>query len=208
MSRRANLAFGIVLVLVGLGGIVATSVLHQVYYFGGVGWRPAEIPGDGRRPVMMGEVDAMFIEQMIPHHDDAIAMADLALTRAERPEIKRLAEDIKRTQTDENARMRLWYREWYGTDVPTSTSGRGGMMRGRMMDGGLVDMEDLADAESFDKTFIEQMIPHHRVAIMMSRMAGAASGRPEIRDLTDSIVLSQGAEIEKMQDWYREWYGR
>lgn len=211
MSKRTYLVLGIVLVCVGLGGIVVTSVLYQVFYPGGGSRGSGDlsgIQGDGRRPGMMTEVDAMFIEQMIPHHDDAIAMADLALKRSERPEIKRLAEDIKRIQTEENDRMRRWYREWYGIDVPTFTAGRGGMMRGRMMDGGSADLKDLAKAEPFDKAFIEEMIVHHRMAIMMSRMARAAASRPEIRDLADSIIVSQAAEIEKMQDWYREWYGR
>ena len=52
---------------------------------------------------------------MIPHHQGAIAMADLALSRAKRPEIKELAKSIKASQTRENAQMRTWYQQWYGT---------------------------------------------------------------------------------------------
>jgi len=53
-------------------------------------------------------MDQHFIVMMIPHHDGAIAMADLALTRARRPEIKALARSIKDSQTRENAQMRTW----------------------------------------------------------------------------------------------------
>jgi uncharacterized protein (DUF305 family) len=127
-------------------GMVLTTVLLQPYG-----------PSGG---AMMGNMDSMFIEQMIPHHDDAIAMAELALTKAEHPEIKRLAEDIKRNQTAENAQMRAWYRTWFGTEVPDS-AGSSGMMGG-MMGGGIGDLKDLETAESFDKAFIEAMIPHHR----------------------------------------------
>ncbi|MBS3974766.1 MAG: DUF305 domain-containing protein [Actinobacteria bacterium] len=149
-------------------------------------------------------MDAMFIEQMIPHHDDAIEMAELALTRAEHPEIKQLAADIKRTQTAENAQMRTWYREWFG--VPDV--GRSPQMMGGMMGPGAMDMADLEVAEPFDKAFIEAMIPHHQTAIMMSRMAGGASGRPEMRELTSAIIEAQSTEIEQMRTWYEEWYGR
>lgn len=151
-------------------------------------------------------MDAMFIEQMIPHHDDAIEMAELALTRAEHPEIRRLAADIKRTQTAENAQMRSWYREWFGVAVPNV--GGSSQMMGGMMGSGPMDIADLEVAEPFDKAFIEAMIPHHQTAIMMSRMAGSASSRSEMRELTTSIIETQSTEIESMQAWYEEWYGR
>jgi uncharacterized protein (DUF305 family) len=48
---------------------------------------------------MMGEQH--FITMMIPHHEDAIAMANMALTRAEHPEIKQLAKNIKTSQSQE-----------------------------------------------------------------------------------------------------------
>jgi uncharacterized protein (DUF305 family) len=208
-------AIAVALIVVGLAGIASLLVL------GG----PADPAGDGlRRPGGgmgmfgggmgmfgggMGGVDgdgmdAMFIEQMIPHHDDAIAMAELALERSERPEIRQLAEDVRRSQTAENAQMRDWYREWYGTEVP-ETSGGMGMMGGMM--GGTTDLDALARAEDFDKAFLEQMIPHHEMAVMMTRMAGRAGGREELRALTDSMRREQTREIRMMESWYRDWYG-
>ena len=142
-------AIAVALIAVGLAGIASLLVL------GG----PADPAGDGlRRPGggmgmfdggmggFSGEgMDAMFIEQMIPHHEDAIAMAELALERSQRPEIRQLAEDVRRSQTAENAQMRDWYREWYGTEVP-ETSGGMGMMGGMM--GGMTDLDALADRKS------------------------------------------------------------
>jgi uncharacterized protein (DUF305 family) len=180
------------LVIIGLIGIIVTAAYLQPLVPAGT------MPASG--------MDAMFIEQMIPHHDDAIEMAEVALTRAEHPEIKQLAADIKRTQTAENAQMRTWYREWFGTAVPDV--GGSSPMMGGMMGSGTMDIADLEVAEPFDKAFIEAMIPHHQTAIMMSRMAGGASGRPEMRGLTSSIIEAQSTEIDKMQAWYEEWYGR
>ena len=73
-------------------------------------------------------VDQRFIEMMIPHHQDAIAMADLALSRAKRPEVKQLAEAIKKDQTREIQEMRTWYKQWYGKAVPAHSMTDMGMM--------------------------------------------------------------------------------
>jgi uncharacterized protein (DUF305 family) len=189
MGRQTPVV-GIVLVVVGLMGMAVTLA----YQWTSSGALPAP---------MRSSMDAMFIQQMIPHHDDAIAMADLALIRAERPELKELAERIKRTQTAENAQMRAWYRQWFGTDVPAG----GGHAFG-MMGGATTDLEALDTAEDFDRAFLEEMIPHHRMAVMMSRMAGSATSRPQMRELTQTISDVQRREIEQMEDWHREWFGR
>lgn len=190
MRQRTLLTVAIGLIVIGAVGVVGGAVLGRTL---------GPTTGDGRA----GRVDAMFIEQMVPHHQDAIDMAEMALSRAEHPEIVELAERIKETQTDENERMRAWYEDWFGTPVPDAVDE--GMMGG-MMRGG-TDMERLREADDFDREFIEQMVPHHRAAIMMSRMAGRATRRTEMRELTDSIIETQSREIEDMLRWHRQWYG-
>ena len=68
------------------------------------------------------------------------------------------------------------------------------------------DLSALQNATNFDQTFIQQMIPHHQMAVMMSSMALANSRRPKIRKLAQSIIDSQNAEIAQMQRWYQVWY--
>ena len=164
----------------------------------------------------MMDPDRMFIEQMIPHHQDAIDMANLALVRAEHPEIRQLAENIIRDQSREISRMRSWYKAWYGTDVPEyedAMMGGGMNRRGSgtgMMSGGtggsMTDLAQLGNATRFDKEFIEQMVPHHQMAIMMAQMT-LNSDHQEMRELGSSIIRSQSAEVEQMQEWYSLWYG-
>ena len=145
-----------------------------------------------RRVGRMMDPDRMFIEQMIPHHQDAIDMANLALVRAEHPEIRQLAENVIRDQSREISQMRSWYKAWYGTDVPEyedammgggmNRRGSGtGMMRGGI-DESMTDLAQLGNATQFDKEFIEQMVPHHQMAIMMAQMT-LNSDHQEIRDL-------------------------
>lgn len=183
------------------------------------------------RPRMMGmgHSDPNFIIMMIPHHQGAVAMADLALKQAKHPEIKQLAQTIKTTQTQEIEQMRTWYKQWYGTDVPTWQPGmRWGMMRGwnnptlnqqssnvppgwgfgmGMGCPGTMgtDLSALQNAPDFDRAFIEEMVPHHEMGVMMAQMV-IDSQRPEMRGLAQSIIKAQTAEINQMQQWYQAWY--
>jgi uncharacterized protein (DUF305 family) len=158
---------------------------------------------------MMEDIDRHFIEQMIPHHEDAIAMADIALTKAEHQEITQLAGNIKSDQTREISQMREFYKRTYGTDVPASSGmmGPGEGMGHSEMRGDSTDLVQLENAKPFDKAFIEEMVPHHRMAIMMSQMLLQRSNNQEMRELAESIIKTQSDEIEQMQRWYRNWYG-
>ena len=68
------------------------------------------------------------------------------------------------------------------------------------------DMEVHQAASVFDKEFIEQMIPHHQMGVMMARMVLSRTDRPEIEELARSIIRTQTDEIEQMRAWYRAWY--
>jgi len=195
------------IVISGAIGIVIGAVIFSLNW-GTNGWVPTMMGGYNN----MGDISRHFIEQMVPHHEDAIEMAEIALTKAQHPEIKQLAEDIKRVQSEENESMLGWYKAWYGKDlidVEYVLGGRmgGGMMRGGMM-GDVTDISTLSSAQSFDKEFIEQMIPHHQMAIMMANMVLAGSSRPEIQELAKGIIISQTKEIQSMHDWYKLWYGK
>ena len=159
----------------------------------------------------MGNIDAHFIEQMIPHHDDAITMAKVAQQKAQHPEIKTLSQNIITSQSAENAQMKAWYGDWFGRDLPTGDQvmKNHGMMSGSNMHMGMMgtdmDLEKLEQSLSFDKTFIEQMIPHHQMAVMMASMLKGGTTRPEMKKLADDIITAQTKEIDQMRQWYKEW---
>lgn len=172
--------------------------------------QPSGFPG-GRMGMMD---DQQFIIMMIPHHEDAIAMANMALTRAQHPEIKQLSENIKVSQSREIEQMRSWYKKWYGTDVPkfdpdTRRGGggyRSGYGYGGMMSGMRTDLTALNNAKNFDQTFIEEMIPHHQMAVMMSQHLLFNAVHPEMKQLAQAIIQAQTKEINEMQSWYQQWY--
>src|SRR3989344_684731 len=97
-----------------LGVLIAPMVTPLVPWGGGMMYRDSTMSGTQ----MMGQIDSHFFEQMIPHHEDAIIMANLAFTRAEHSEIKTLAAGIIRAQSEEIDRMKGWYKSWFGKEVP------------------------------------------------------------------------------------------
>ena len=210
------------LLLLATGGTITVSLWAGTRCLS-QGWSGDGMPGHGGGvggpgQMGMGYSDQHLIVMMIPHHDGAIAMADLALTRAKRPEIKALAKSIKASQTRENTQMREGYRKWYGQDVPNweweqawpaERHGHGhghgdGGGWGRHGRGSSLSPDAAPD---FGRALIEQMIPHHQMGVMMASMAQTNSQHPELRQLQQAMVQAQSQEIEQMTQWYRSWYG-
>jgi uncharacterized protein (DUF305 family) len=191
------------------GIIILIVLVAFLSFLAGLSVMDSGMMGNYNNSGMMGDVNRHFIEQMIPHHEEAIAMADIALNKTEHPEIRQLSENIKRDQTREISQMREFYKRTYGTDVPASSGmmGPGEGMGHSEMRGDSTDLVQLENAKPFDKAFIEEMVPHHRMAIMMSQMLLQRSNNQEMRELAESIIKTQSDEIEQMQRWYRNWYG-
>ncbi|MCF4969645.1 DUF305 domain-containing protein [Nostoc sp. CMAA1605] len=155
--------------------------------------------------------DLRFIDAMIPHHQGALNMATVAKQKSTRPEIKQLADEIIKAQTQEINQMKQWRKTWYpkagnqpmaydakmGHMMPMSSE----QMQSMMMDVNL----GKADTE-FDLRFINAMIPHHEAAVVMAKDALQKSQRPEIKNLAQAIIKGQNTEINQMQQWRKTWY--
>lgn len=206
--QKNQLLYGIIGALVGgllVWLITVSSFSGKMSSMMGMQRQQNNIPYQ-QGSAMMGNMDKQFIEQMIPHHEDAITMAKLALEKSQRSEIKELANNIIKTQSDEITNMRKWYKDWYGSDVPENAMGNSGMgMRGGMMNNSM-DSQSLADAADFDKEFLTQMTMHHRMAVIMARMMLSGTNRPEMKQLGEEIIGAQTREINQMQAWYQAWY--
>ena len=190
-KNKGFLIISIIFITVGLIGIMSLNLIAG-------GFTQRSVCGLGLG--MMSDIDRHFIEQMIPHHEDAVLMAELALTKADHEELKKLAENIKSGQSREIGEMRSWYKSWYGTEVLESAIGGMGMMED------MTDFESLENAKLFDKEFIEQMIPHHQMAIMMASMMLRGTEREEMKKLAQDIINTQTEEINQMSVWYSDWY--
>lgn len=189
---KKTITLGAILLILGLG-------LGYIFWGNTSSLGSTHPMADGS--MMSQNIDQHFIVQMIPHHEGAIAMAKVALEKSDRPEIISLANGIIEAQEKEITDMRSWYQSWFGA---APAEGGMGMMHMGSMEGDL-DALTAISAADFDREFLEQMIPHHEMAIVMAQMLQAATDRAEMKQLADNIITSQSREITLMRSWLAAW---
>lgn len=141
---------------------------------------------------MMVQSDEDFLSMMIPHHQEAIDTANVILAKSENADLKALAQDIVDAQTAEIAQMETWGKEWFGEDFKASDD----------YEPMMPDLSTL-EGEELDQAFIEGMIEHHQMAIMMAMQVQMISERTELLDMADAIIDAQTAEIQTMKGWLK-----
>lgn len=144
--------------------------------------------------------DIMFAQMMIPHHEQAIEMCDLALKNSENTRIKGLAERIKATQRSEITTMRGW--------VAASGMGDSHSADAHAAMQGLLsekEMAALAAAKGmeFDRLFLKGMVKHHEGAMdMASNVTESENGT--VSDFANWLVSIQYNEVTEMNVLYSQ----
>lgn len=161
---------------------------------------------DGRGMPMMGDrmgapmsdsvpgSESAYLVEMVAHHEEAVTAAR-ELSRSERAELRDLGTSIVESQTAQIALMRDWLDRWHPDAGPADYEP---MMR---------DLEGL-QGDELDRTFLEDMVGHHMMAVMMSQhlLMGGVEVHPEVADLAGTIRDEQHREIVTMTRWLREWF--
>ncbi|MGK0722669.1 DUF305 domain-containing protein [Leucobacter sp. W1478] len=154
-------------------------------------------------------VDEMFVMMMIPHHEQAIEMADIVLAKdGVDPRVSELAAQVKAAQGPEIERMLGWLEDWGIAYDPDSSDGHGmdhGSGDDLMPGDGMMSAEDMtalqdATGAEASRLFLEQMIVHHEGAVDMARMASSGGKNPDVIGLAQQVVDDQTAEIATMKD--------
>ena len=138
--------------------------------------------------------DVMFAQMMIPHHEQAIVMSDLALKISANPEILALASAIRGAQAPEIEQMK----SWIDGDDSDSHAGHGMSMDGMLSESEIETLRN-SNGAAFDRLFLEGMIGHHEGAIEMVEIIDG-SKNSEVKELAANIVSSQSAEITAMKE--------
>lgn len=136
-----------------------------------------------------------YLSEMVAHHKEAVTAAT-ELRRSERPQLRALGQSIVASQTAQIAQMNAWVAKWYpgrSTDVDYQP-----MMR---------DLTRLS-GDRLDRAFLEDMIPHHMMAVMMSQLllAHGVADHDEVNALAVSIRDEQHAELFWMQRKLEAWF--
>ena len=138
--------------------------------------------------------DVMFLQMMIPHHQQAIDMSDLALTKSTDSELLALAKDIRDEQAAEIVKMKAWL-DAAGADLEMGHS-HSHSMSGMLSDSELAALK-AATGKSFDLLWLKGMTGHHDGAIDMAAMIENAKN-PEIKSFGQAIVSSQSEQNKQM----------
>ena len=169
-------------------GIIAALILAVVFLLAGNSSMPMNHSSHGSA---MSSDETMFAQMMIPHHEQAVTMSELAFKNTTNSDVIALATAIRDAQGPEIKQMQGWL---------------GGKSESHMHDmemGGMLTEEELNALASlkdaaFDQMFLTAMIAHHEGAIEIASMI-KDSTKAEVKTLYENIVTSQSAEIEAMK---------
>ncbi|MGW0431521.1 DUF305 domain-containing protein [Micromonospora sp. NPDC003197] len=157
------------------------------------------------------QADINFAQGMIPHHQQAVEMSNLAETRAG-AEVKALAAKIKQAQAPEIQQMTDWLRQW-GAPLPSSSAdghhgqpsdGHGSHGSGQEGMPGMMTEQEMTEltastSAKFDRMFLEMMIRHHEGAVQMATTEQQQGQNPAAKKLAGEIISAQNTEIQEMR---------
>ncbi|MGV8896328.1 MAG: DUF305 domain-containing protein [Rhodoglobus sp.] len=152
---------------------------------------------------VFNSADVMFASGMIPHHQQAIEMADVVLAKdGIDARVIELAQQIKAAQDPEITTMKGWLTEWgieYDESAMEGMVGMEGMDHGDgLMSQSDMDALDRATGDDASRLFLEQMIVHHEGAIMMAELEIDNGNNPAAIELAEAIVSGQTTEVSTM----------
>ena len=154
---------------------------------------------------LFNDADAMFAQMMIPHHEQAIVLAEMAENSPSgaSPEVTSLAAQIKSAQGPEVELMKSFLTQWDVPDVDPGLMDHGSMDHGSKMKG-MLSVEELAKLSTlsgkvFDKEWMLAMIAHHEGAIEMAQTVEQSGKNLEVQALAKTIISGQQVEIDQMK---------
>jgi uncharacterized protein (DUF305 family) len=173
----------------------ATAMDHAAMDHGSMDHSP-EAMGTGR------DADVRFTQEMIPHHQQAVELADLALDPARQasPQVQDLARRIRAAQAAEIEDMNRWLAGW-GADRAAADGHADGdhMDEMGMLGDDQMRVVRTATGPAFDRLWLEGMIAHHEGAIVMASHIREAGDDRDVQALADAITESQRREIDEMR---------
>ena len=173
ISRTALLGAAVVSTVVLAGCSAADNAMP------GMDHNATPVASDPVNPSASGaprSADVMFARMMIPHHQQAVEMADIALSKTSASsKVQGLATAIKSAQE------------------PGMNHGTGMMTTAEM------SKLKAAEGTEFDRLWLTLMISHHEGAVTMARQVLTTTTDQQVKKLANDIVTAQQDEITTMR---------
>lgn len=143
------------------------------------------------------EYDLQFIDTMTRHHQMAVMMGETAVQKASDAKVKELGRKVVADQKKEIEQLAAWRRQWYANAADAHSMQLPGASSMNM------DMSHMqtSSGHDFDMMFVDNMIPHHKGAIEMSRDALQKAQRQELKDFAQQTIDKQEKEIAELEAW-------
>jgi len=194
IDKKTGVLIGIVILLLGVIMSMGMSRNSDGGYFGM--HRSGMMNSDESQSSLdLTGADVMFLQMMIPHHQQAVDISNLAIARSKDAELIALATDIRDGQTAEIIQMKSWLNQ--GNSNIDMGHSMGEAMGGMLTDTELTDLST-ATGKDFDLLWLQGMINHHNGALHMTTMIKDAKNT-EIKRFGENIVTAQTAQIEQMK---------
>lgn len=195
IDKKTGILGTIIVVLVGVVIVMAVSSNSNDGHFGMNHSSMMDLDEKADSSNLTG-ADIMFLQMMIPHHQQAVDISNLALTKSKDPELLALATAIRDGQADEIVQMKQWLAD-AGASLDMGHS-MGDSMGGMLNEQQLAALKN-ASGSTFDRLWLEGMTGHHDGALHMTQMIEDASN-PTIKKFGQDIVALQTAQIEQMKE--------
>lgn len=156
-------------------------------------------PPASRPAVVNDQTDVWFMQHMVPHLRQDIAIAYLTRDRLADPELARLADTIQRHGRRHVAQLQAWLDE-RGLAPHGHSHQQGDTLR----PGDLERLSSRRGAEA-DLAFVTVMTARHRTGGRLAATETQQGGVPEVRQLAQRLLAEQQAQIAKLRIWRRAW---
>jgi uncharacterized protein (DUF305 family) len=164
------------------------------------GAESARDPASGAGAEEATAADLVFVGAMIAHHEQAVALAELAVDRATDPGIVSLAERMSLTQAAEASAMRSWLERRDATGrAPGDAHDHEAAMDGEISRSTL-DRAARSGGAEFDRLFVAAMVPHHLGAVRMAEDRLAEPGDPAVSRWARAIANAQSLEVDRLHE--------
>jgi uncharacterized protein (DUF305 family) len=182
---------------------VAVATLLLLLFVSGCGGgteEQDEVVGKG--PLRRNTADVTFATQMIPHHAQAVAMANLTLGRPVNPQLAATAEQML-TSSSETSKLQMLLQRWDEPIPRTMIDHVGHSMGDTSMPGALSKAEfhqlEQAQGPQFERAWLDAMIAHHEGALEMARSEQGEGASPVAKRLAAQMIQRQQAELQQLR---------